>query len=109
MNIFCQAESILPQNGDMAVWNAETMRWEFQAAGGGSGQGGYAVGEWKDWHERTAPMGWKVRDGQVLTGASAHYPGLLAHLERPENAWKLKTEAEWQSPVSYTHLTLPTT
>ena len=97
MNVFCQAESALPRSGDLPVWNAETVRREFRAAAG-SGQGGSIVGEWKDGHEQMPPVGWKVRDGQVLGNVSAKCPELRAHLERPENAWKLKTEAEWQAP-----------
>ena len=98
MNVFCQSDEAQPRHGDMAVWNAERCRWEFQAAASGSGQsGGYAIGEWKDWHLPLPPLGWKVRDGQLLTGVSTAYPELAAFLHRPEHAPLLKTEAEWQA------------
>ena len=69
-------------------------------SGGGSGGGslyeGY-IGEYKDFYERTPFDGWAIRNGALLTNAEVNHPALWKFLQKPENAWKLKTEAEWQA------------
>ena len=50
-----------------------------------------------DFYEQTPPKGWLPRYGEVLPNASRDYPELLAYLTDPDNAWKVKTEAEWQT------------
>ena len=48
-------------------------------------------------YEQTPPPGWEPRYGGILANVSTDYPALLAHLTDPANAWKVKTESEWQA------------
>ena len=50
-----------------------------------------------EFYEQTPPLGWLPRYGDVLENASGDYAELLEYLTKPENAWKVKTEAEWQA------------
>lgn len=116
MNVFCQTDKVLPQNGDVPVWDTAEGRWMFRPGGSTPPDPGeptdpdepidpdqpeepvstYEIGEWKDWY-RAAPLPkWKVRNGELLTGVSTNFPELLAYLKLPENTWMLKDEPEWQ-------------
>lgn len=57
----------------------------------------YTIGEYRDWFEQTPPAGWAARNGAVLAKADTDYPDLWAYLQKPENAWKCKTLAQWNA------------
>ena len=57
------------------------------------------IGEYKDFNERSPFLGWAVRNGAVLANAEANHPELWKHLQKPENAWKCKTEAQWHASI----------
>lgn len=119
MNVFCQTDKALPQDGDIPVWDKAEGRWLFRPGVSTPPDptdpdkptdpdepitpdqpeepvSSYEIGEWKDWY-RAAPLPkWKVRNGELLTGVSANFPELLAYLKLPENTWMLRDEPEWQ-------------
>lgn len=122
MNVFCQTDKVLPQNGDVPVWDTAEGRWMFRPGGSTPPDPGeptdpdepinpdepidpdqpeepvstYEIGEWKDWYRASPLPKWKVRNGELLTDVSANFPELLAYLKLPENTWMLKDEPEWQ-------------
>lgn len=57
----------------------------------------YYPGQFMDFYERHAPMGFRERNGDLLENADTEYPSLWAELKKPVNAWKLKTPAEWDA------------
>lgn len=54
-------------------------------------------GEIRDFYEQTAPTGWVIADGRLLTNASTNYTLLYNELRKSGNAWKLKTQAQWDT------------
>lgn len=53
-------------------------------------------GAFHDFFETSPPPGWLVRNGALIANASTTVPKLYEALQLPANAWKLKTETEWQ-------------
>ncbi len=78
-----------------------------QYISGGSGGGNGANGNdglsfaypsaFHGFMEQTPPVGWMVRNGGLIAGASVVVPALWEALQKPENAWKLMSEADWQA------------
>ena len=52
-------------------------------------------GAFRNFYEQTPFPCWAVRDGSVLEDAEESYPELWEALQKPENAWKVKTLAQW--------------
>ena len=52
-------------------------------------------GMFMNFMEQTPPQGWAVRNGATLPNADQDYPELWEELQKPENAWKLKTAAQY--------------
>ena len=69
---------------------------------GGSGSSasctGY-IGEYKEFNRRSPFLGWAIRNGALLANAEVNHPELWAYLQEEDNAWLLKTEAEWQELI----------
>ena len=57
------------------------------------------IGEYKDFNRRSPFLGWAIRNGALLANAEVNHPELWAYLQEEDNAWLLKTEAEWQELI----------
>ena len=53
-------------------------------------------GMFMSFFEQTPPDGWEMRDGRILYNADRVYPELWNELLKPKNAWKLKSDEEWE-------------
>lgn len=52
-------------------------------------------GDFEIFLRQTPPDRWAVANGALLVGADAAAPALWGALQKPENAWRLKTQEEW--------------
>lgn len=71
------------------IWNS--------GGGGGDSSGLVYPSAFYDFYEQSPPTGWMVRNGGMISSANVVVPKLWEALQKPENAWKLKTESQWQS------------
>ena len=69
-----------------------TVKWRTRSALAGA-----YITEFRNFYEQTPPQGWVVRNGALLANADTTCPALWAELQKPTQAWKLKTEDEWQA------------
>lgn len=86
---------------DTAYWEtmADYIQRIWNSGGGGSGGSSGLVypTAFYDFYEQMPPAGWMVRNGGLISSANITVPKLWEALQKPENAWKLKSESEWQS------------
>ena len=76
------------------------------SGGSGGGEGSptdisqfFSLGDINFFNRKTPPKAYAVANGAFLANADALYPALWAFLQEPENAWRLKTETEWQALI----------
>lgn len=71
--------------------------------GSGASAGGIVYpGAFYDFFEQSPPTGWMVRNGALLANADTRFPELWEELQKPANAWKLRTEEQWQNQSAAT-------
>ena len=83
----------------------DTQYWESMAdyisriwGGGGGGVSSLVYpSAFYDFYEQVPPSGWMVRNGGLISSADTVVPKLWEELQKPENAWKLLTESDWQA------------
>ncbi len=57
------------------------------------------IGDIDFFNRQTPPEGYAVGNGALLANIDIAYPFLLSELQKPENAWRLKTEVEYQALI----------
>jgi len=72
--------------------------------GGGSGSDVdisqfFDFGDINFFNRKTPPKGYVVANGTVIEHADTLYPKMWAFLQEADNAWRVKTEEEWQALV----------
>lgn len=99
-NVIEAADIVLDRTDDTQLLQALKALFGLSGSGGNGGgtttvtMAGYPA-EFRNFYERSPLPGWAIRNGALLVAANQTVPHLWAALQKPENAWKCKTQAEW--------------
>ncbi len=103
-NVIEAAEITLDRTDDTQLLQALKVLFGISGGGTGGGTGGTGgqspsgyLTEFRGFFEKTPPEGWARRYGELLVAADLSYPQLWEALQKPANAWKCKTQAEWNA------------
>ena len=79
---------------------------DVNAHGGSGGSGSdidisqfFNFGDINFFNRKTPPQGYVVANGSLIEHADTLYPEMWAFLQEADNAWRVKTEAEWQALI----------